>query len=303
MPISQDQYVKDLVQRMANGGAGGPQYGGKLSDDTGIVMTGETGTPFVRNNSAYAGQTRRYANESDADYDARMDRFYGDDIKARTGYNSADNRAFTEALLSGNPDKLNKFFNKDYVNPGDALDNQYKDFINRMNSQLDTRDPEVRNAMNMATNVAQRQSRNSGLRGGLSTSGIAQAAVNGLNPLRQHRQNLALQALNALSGRGFQKQQVGMQEDAAARQGQNERWAKEQALMQMILSGVGTAASVIAAPFTGGATIPGAVAGGAALANGVSNYANASRPASRGTYGSSSGTGSGNSSGGWATSG
>lgn len=293
MPISQDQYVKDLVQRMSQGAPVGQAYNSKraeaeyLNSDDGIQIYGNKGARTIDGNSRYAQQTRRYENEADQDYDARMDRYYGDDIKARTGYNSADNRAMVQAILSGNPDKMGKFFSKDYVNPGDEIDNRIKAFVQKMQADLDTNDPEVRQAMAIANNVAQRQSRNSGLRGGLSTSGVAQATINGMNPLRQFRQQQALQGLNLLSGRNIQTRQLGMQEDAAAREAQNEIWAKNNALAQMIIGGVGTVGSIVAAPFTGGASLALTAPSAAAFGSGMSGMG--ARPPSRG-YSSNAGS-------------
>jgi hypothetical protein len=217
---------------------------------------------------------QRYTGESESGYNSRMDQRFGDMYRKLGLKDYGEGADLVRRVLDGQNGWRTQA--REGVLAEDAknkeLDDQIKAFYERMNSDLNPNDPEVRAAMAMGTNTGQRVSRDRGLRGGLSTSGIVQASQNALNPMRQFRQQQALQALNLLSGRNLGQRQLAMGEAGQAREAENERWAKQQALWQMIASGVGTAASVVAAPFTGGATIPGAIAGGAALADGIGKY-------------------------------
>lgn len=218
---------------------------------------------------------QRYAGESDAAYTRRMEQRYGHLFKDQGGWEAMDN--ITKKYIPGRNVGAWQEEARQMELAKRAKEADYEqrilDYYNKMNADLTESDPEVRNAMAMGANTAQRQQRNAGIRGGLSTRGITQSALSALNPIRQFRQGQALNALGLSNSRDMQMRQLKMQQeqDEYGRQRQQaiEGDNRNQAMWQTILSGVGTVGSIVAAPFTGGATIPGALAGGASFIDGA----------------------------------
>lgn len=103
---------------------------------------------------------------------------------------------------------------------GPSAPTNYEDelmkFYRHMTGPLDMNDPEVKQAMAVATNVGQKQSALQGIRGGLATSGISKMAVDSLAPIQNQRRQQGLQALMGGANHSLGLSAQGMQAQAQA---------------------------------------------------------------------------------------
>ena len=158
---------------------------------------------------------------------------------------------------------------------GDGLDAKIKEFYDRMNAPLDMNDPEVKQAVATGTNLAQAQSARTGVQGGLSQAGITKAGLDSMNPIRQFRQGLGLQALGLANNREQGLRNLANQKYQMERENSLAGYKSKQANDQALWGTIGGVAGGVIGAYAGGPA--GAAAGsqvGSGLLSGMSSQGN-----------------------------
>lgn len=174
----------------------------------------------------------------------------------------------------------------------DTINDDLYKWVQSMSGPVDPNDPVVRGLEAVGTNAAQRDARNRGVYGGLSGMNVQTGAQQAVLPYLQQRPQLALQGLGALSQRDLNLRNISVQqlqaENAAIAQ-KNAADAANFGAQQNSASStgsliggiIGAIPGIIAAPYTGGASL-GLIGAGSAIGGGVGGMTAGSAPQMRG---------------------
>lgn len=177
--------------------------------------------------------------------------------------------------LEGDPNRAtqNQTQQPQQMGPGDELAGQIQAFINSMMGPVGPGDATYDTIMRSATNAAQAYGGKAGLnaRSSLGNTAAGSLATAGVAAYEQQRRELGLQGMNALSNRDIQlgqlqQQWVAMQNGIAEQKASAEQ-AQRTATGQVVGGVIGAIPGIIAAPYTGGASL-GLIGAGSAIGGG-----------------------------------
>ena len=156
---------------------------------------------------------------------------------------------------------------------GQGISSQIQAFINSMMGPVGPGDATYDTIMRSATNAAQAYGGKAGLnaRSSLGNTAAGSLATAGVAAYEQQRRELGLQGMNALSNRDIQlgqlqQQWVAMQNGIAEQKASAEQ-AQRTATGQVVGGVIGAIPGIIAAPYTGGASL-GLIGAGSAIGGG-----------------------------------